>query len=292
MVIANPENFMKNIHWLIGSILVADLAACALGQSAITSHHRGGSLEPPTGDYLVLSNATGTVRVLDSKGLVLEKNLVYLPRIPLADLSTAELRSLLETKTAYAGLTVFESVNGTNAQGAALERQLHQTWHQGLSLAGRIQTRLEILEDLRDYNIEIALLPASIAAANQYAVNDIPINNQLTNQAATTVVAAAQVEAVERYQAAGGANAGPAAQQAQEVYKEMAAREERANNRAIIANGQTAGANQQITDHLSKCAALAARLAGHGITVSGVPPFFPIPPLTLQAEVDNERQAH
>ena len=243
-------------------------------------------------NILVLSNATGEVRVLDSKGLVLEKNLVFLPRIPLADLSPAQLQALLETKTAYATLTAFGSVSGTNAQGAVMEHQLQQTWHQGQSLAGKIQTRLEILEDLRDYKNEIALLPASIAAANQYAADDIAINDRLTNRAATAVVAAAQVEAVERDQAAGGANTDPAEQKARANYRKSAARVELANDQAMIANGQIAGANQQITDHLAKCATLATRLASHGINVPSVPLFYPIPPLDMRTEVDAERTAN
>ena len=290
-----PKNIMKNTYWLAWSLIVLALAASAPGQSAVTSVPAGRSLETPMNNILVLSNATGEVRVLDSKGLVLEKNLVFLPRIPLADLSPAQLQALLETKTAYATLTAFGSVSGTNAQGAqgaVMEHQLQQTWHQGQSLAGKIQTRLEILEDLRDYKNEIALLPASIAAASQYAANDIAINDQLTNRAATAVVAAAQVEVVERYKAAGGANAELAEQQAQENYEKSAARVEVANNQAISANGQIARANQQITDHLAKCATLATRLASHGINVPGVPPFYPIPPLAMRTEVDAERTAN
>jgi len=283
---------MKNIHRLVLSIIALALVASAPGQSAVTRSPAGRSLETPMNNILVLSNATGEVRVLDSKGVVLEKNLVFLPRIPLADLSPAQLQALLETKTAYATLTAFGSGSGTNAQGAVIEHQLQQTWHQGHSLAGKIQTRLEILEDLRDYRTEIAILPASIAAANQYAVNDIAINDRLTNRAATAVVAVAQVEAVERDQAAGGANTDLAAQKAQENYLKSAARVEVANDRAMISNGQIAGANQQITDHLAKCASLATRLASHGINVPSVPPFYPIPPLDMRSEVDAERTAN
>jgi hypothetical protein len=270
---------MKKTHWLMGGLIVLALTARADNYIA-----------PPTGDFLVLSNVSGTVRVLDSKGLVLERNLVYLPRIPLADLSPAELQTLLETKTAYASLTAFASVHATNASGAVMEHQLQQTWHQGASLAGRIQTRLEILDDLRDYNNEIALVPGSLAAADQYVANDVAINNQLTSRAATVVVAAAQVEATAVNQNSGPA-AQVAAQQAQENYQEMAARVVKAKDRDVIANGQIAAANQQVTDHLTRIAALAARLAAHGFKVSGAPPFCPVPPLTLQTEVDAERKA-
>jgi hypothetical protein len=282
----DPLKFMKNTFWLAGRF-----GFIVLGLAVVTSVQAGSYLASPTGDFLVLSNAAGTVRVLDSKGLVLEKNLAFLPRIPLADLSPAELQALLETKTAYAGLTTFAPGHATNAQGAVIEHQLQKIWRQEPSLARKIQTRLEILEDLRDYNNELALLPGSLAAANQYAINAIPIQDQLTNRAATVVAAAAQVEATERDRA-GGPAAQVAEQQAQENYRELSVRVEKANDHAMIANGQIAGANQQVADHQARCAALAARLASHGINVSGVPPFAPIPQLTLQTEVDAERKGN
>jgi hypothetical protein len=275
---------MKNKHYLVGRLIV-------LALSVATGVNAGNYLPPPSGDFLVLSNTSGTLRVLDSKGLVMENNLAYLPRVPLAALSPAELQALLETKTAYASLTTFSSGHPTNAQGAAMEHQLQQTWNQGPSLADRIQTRLEILEDLRDYNNEAALVPGSLAAANQYAANELPLNNRLTNRAATAVVAAAQVELTQQDRA-GGPAAQAAVQQAQETYRELSVRVERANDRDLSAKGQIAGANQQVADQLAKCAALATRLASHGIIVSSVPPFSLIPPLTIQSEVDAERKGN
>jgi len=256
--------------------------------AAATSSHASDHLTPPTSDYLVLSNATGTVRVLDTKGLVLQQNTTYLPRIALVDLSPAELQTLLESKTAYASLTSFASPLGANEQGIAIEHQLQQTWHQGTSLAAKMQTRLAILKDLRDYNTEIALVSGSATAANQYALNGVPVNNQLNDRAGTVVLAAAQVEKTQLNQA-DGPDGQLAAQQAQENYRRSTVRVEHANNLAVIANSQTAGANQQVTDHLANCATLATRLAGYGITVSAVPPFTPVPLLTLQTEVDAER---
>jgi hypothetical protein len=273
---------MKNTQWPIWSLLMLALVARAPAEDFPT---------PPGGDFLVLSNVSGTVRVLDSKGLILEKNLTYLPRIPLTNLSPAQLQSLLETKTAYASLTAFASANGTNGQGVTLEQQLHKNWQQGHSLAEKIQTRLEILDDLRDYNTELALLPGTLAAADQYAVNNQAINNRLTNRAAIVVAAAAQVEAAELDRAAvGGEDARLAEQRAHAVYQASAARVTTANNGAMIANGQTAAANQLVADHLAKCAALSARLASHGIQVPSAPPFWVIPPLMLQTEVDAERK--
>jgi len=43
---------------------------------------------------------------------------------------------------------------------------------------------------------------------------------------------------------------------------------------------------------VAKCAELAARLARHGITVAAVPPFYPVPSLTLRTDVDEERKAN
>ena len=262
-----------------------------LGLAVVTGIHAGNYPAAPTDDFLVLSNATGTVRVLNSKGLVLEQNLAFLPSISLADLSPAELHALLETKTAYASLTTFVTVHATNAQGAVIEQQLKQTWQQGPTLAGRMQTRLEILEDMRKYNNEVALIPGSLTVANRYAINDAVTQDRLTNRAATLVKAAARVEATE-LDRAGQPAARVAERQAQENYRELAARVERTDRQATFVNGQLAGANQQVADHLAKCAALATRLASHGINVPGTPPFSFIPPLLLQSEVDAERKSN
>lgn len=283
---------MKNTHWLVWSLIGLALAASASGQAAITIVSAGRSLEAPTNDILVLSNASGELRVLDSKGLVLEAGLDFLPRVKLADLSPSELHALLETKTAYAALTTFGSLQGTNAQRAAMENQLQQIWRHGQSLAEKIQTRLEILEDLREYNINLALLPASVVATSQYEVHAIAVDDRLTNRAALVVTADAQVEATEQERAAGDAGARLAEQQARETYRETTERYERANERAMIANGQAVGASQQLTDYLAKCAALSTRLASHGIHVPGAPPFYPVPPLMIKAEVDAERTAN
>ena len=271
--------------------MIMALATRVHGQSADTSIPARGSLDRPTSSILVLSNVTGEVRVLDSKGLVLEKNLVYLPRIQLSALSPAQLEALLETKTAYSTLTDFESAHGTNGQGADLEIQVQHSWRQGKSLAERIQTRLEILEDLREYNINLALLPASMAAASQYEVHANAVDNRLTNPVANVAVAAAHVEQTEQDRAAGAPNANEAVHQAEAVYQDTADRLDRANDRAMIANGQAVGANQQVEVYLAKCAEISARLGSHGINVPAAPPFSPIPPLTMSSEVDEARTA-
>jgi hypothetical protein len=286
------QKVMKNAHWLFGNLIVMALATTAQGQSAVTSVPAGRSLATPMSNILVLSNVTGMVRVLDSKGLLLETNLVYLPRIKLSDLSQAELQSLLETKTAYAALTAYGSLQWTNAQSAVIENQLQQVWRQGKSLAEKMQTRLEILADLREYNYNLTFLPGSMAAASQYDAQAAAVNDRLTKQAAMVVTAATQVDITEQERASGVADARLAERQARDTYQVMSNRVEKVNDQAIIANGQAANANQQVTDYLANCAALSTRLAGHGINVPGAPPFYPIPPLTMKAEVDAERMAN
>jgi hypothetical protein len=283
---------MKNIYWPVLSLVVMALATGAHGQSTATGVRDGRSYEAPTSDFLALSHASGEVRVLDSKGLLLESKQVYLPRIQLLDLSPAELEALLETKTAYAALTVYGSLRWTNAQSAVIENQLQRVWRQGGSLAEKMQTRLEIMADVREYNYNLIFLPGSMAAASQYDAQAAAVHDQATNRAAMVVIAAARVDIAEQERAYGVADARLAERKAQETYQEMAERLERANNRAIIANGQAASANQQATDYLANCAAISTRLASHGINVPAVPPFYPIPPLTMRSEVDAERTAN
>jgi hypothetical protein len=194
-------------------------------------------------------------------------------------LSPAELHALLETKTAYASLTSFGSVPGTNVQGAAMERQLQRIWHNGRSLAEKMQTRLEILADLREYNYNLGFLPGTMAAASQYNAQAATANDQLKTRGATVVAAAAHVEATELNRADGPASQ-LAEQRAQENYRELVVRVEKANDLANIANAQ------------AKCVAISTRLAGLGIHVPDAPTFYPVPPLTLHAEVDAERKAN
>jgi hypothetical protein len=279
---------MKNAFCLAGSLMMMALATRLPGQTADAPAPAVHSLAAPTNTMLVLSNTAGEVRVLDTRGLVLEANLAYLPRIQLTDLSEAELRALLETKTAYATLTTFASLHETNGQCPVFEKQLAQTWHQGKSLAEKIQTRLAILADLREYNINVALLPGSMAAASQYEAYASHENDRLTNRAATTAMAAEQVQLTEQERAAGSPDPNETVHQAHDVYHETKDR----LDRAMLANGAAAAANQQVETYLAKCAAISARLGTHGISVPAYPPFFPIPPLTMKAEVDAERMAH
>jgi RNase P protein component len=283
---------MKNIHWLICVLIVAALATGAQGQSAAASVRDGRSCQAPTSDFLALSHASGEVRVLDAKGLLLESKMVYLPRMQLLDLSQAELEALLETKTAYAALTVYGSLQWTNAQSAVIENQLQQVWQRGGSLAEKMQTRLEIMADVREYNYNLVFLPGSMIAASQYDARAAAVYDRQTNRAAMVATAAARVDVAEQEQASGVADSRLVERQARETYQEMAERLERANNQMIIANGQAAVANQQATDYLANCAAISTRLASHGINVPAAPPFYPIPPLTMRSEVDAERPAN
>jgi hypothetical protein len=261
---------MKIRYWLACSLVAMDLATRSQGQPASNTITDPSSLDTPTNTSLVLSNVSGELRVLDAQGLVLETNFNYLPRIKLADLSTDELHALLNTKVAYATLTTFPSFYGTNGQAAVLESQLRQIWLQGNSIADKIQTRLEILEDLREYNVTLALLPGSMAAADQYEIHAEAVNDRV-----------ASWQEPERPEYGFGNREGR-----HEAWEHW----ERANVRAMAANGQAVGSEQQVEGYLAKCATLSARLATHGVLVSADPPFTFIPPLTMKAEVNQERR--
>jgi hypothetical protein len=284
--------YMKNIYWSVWSLVVMAMAAGAQGQPAVTTVRDGRLYEAPKSDFVSLRNSSGEVRVLDARGLLLESNLTYLPLIQLSDLSQAELEALLETKTAYAALTAYGSLRRTNAQSAAIENQLRQAWQRGGSLAEKMQTRLDILADLREYNYNLGLLQGSVATARQDDALATAVYDQQTNRAAMVATAAAHVDAAEQEQASGVTDSRLGEMQAKETYQEMAERLARANGRTIIADGQAANANQQVTDHLANCAAISAHLASQGIIVPAAPPFYPIPPLMMQPEVDAARVAN
>jgi hypothetical protein len=244
---------MKKSGWLTGSFIALLLLISAPGKAA---DNKAPSLGPPTTNLLVLSTVTGKVRVLDSKGLVIESNYVDLPRIDLSTLSPDELQALLETKKAYAALTTFTSSAGTNSQSEVIGKQLRKIWKKGKTLQDKIQTRLEILDDLRDYNLQLALLPGDMVVDYVATFHSTIADDKLADR-----------EAEDRRW------------RLRESY-----------NRAEIADYRTAVANQAVADCLAKCAALSARLATHGIEVPNTAPFYPVPALSLRAEVDAARR--
>jgi hypothetical protein len=220
----------------------------------------------------------------------MESNRMYLPRIQISDLSDSELHSLLETKTAYAALTSFGPINERTPQSAVIEQQLRQVWLKGKTLADRIQTRLELLDEMRAYNADIAWLPGLMVKAGDEAARANWDNERLAykDQAATN--AAYGLENTEDARAAGDASH----QQVHDAWSDYEAANQsaaRADNRAAEANYRSAVANQSVQNYLNACAAISGDLAAHCIKVPWTPPFYRIPPLSLRSEVDAERMA-
>ena len=242
----------------------------------------------PASNRLVLSTVGGKARVLDSKGLLLESNLVYLPRIKISDLSNSELHSLLETKTAYVALTSFGPSSERNAQSVVIENQLRRVWLHGKSLSEKIQTRLELLDDMRAYNANIAWLPGLVTVAGGATAHASVADERsaLKNQVAAS--AADQLNNTEDARALGDASH----QQVHKAWSDYKAANEsaiKADNRAAAADGRAAAVNQSVQSYLDACAAISGKLAAYGIHVPASPPFTPVPPLSMKAEVDAER---
>jgi len=247
-------------------------------------------LQAPTSNRIVLSTAGGKVRVLDSKGLLLESNMVYLPRINISDLSDSELHSLLETKAGYAALTAFGPINERTAQSAVIENQLRVIWLDGKSLAERIQTRLRLLDEMRAYNANLAHLPGLEMGASAAAARASLANERMAakDQAATN--AANGVDNAEYAHAAGDASRDQV-HDAWSQYHDANESAIRADNRAIADNYRSAVASQSLQNYLYACAAISGDLAARHIKVPGEPPFYPVPPLSMKSEIDAERIA-
>jgi hypothetical protein len=248
------------------------------------------ALPAPASNRLVLSTAGGKVRILDSKGLLLESNMVYLPRIQISDLSDADLYSLLETKTAYAALTSFGPLSERNAQSVVIENQLRQVWLQGKSLAEKIKTRLQLLDEMRAYNADLAFLPGLVMGANRAATRASLVDegSAFKNQAATN--AANGLVNAQDARAMGDASHGQVydARLQYEAANESAVR---ADNRAAAADYRAAVENQSLQNYLDACATILTNLAAYGISVPASPPFSPVPPLSMKPEINAERLA-
>ena len=248
------------------------------------------ALQAPKSNRLVLSMVAGKVRVLDSKGLLLESNTVYLPRVQISDLSDSDLHALLETKTAYAALTTFGPINERTAQSAVIENQLRQVWLQGKSLGERIQTRLLLLDDMRAYNADIAWLPGLMVKADNDAARASMANDRMAASDQAAAGAADGVQSAEDDRAMGDASH-QEVHDARSEYKEANERAAREDNRAAADNYRSAVANQSVQNYLDACAAISGDLAAHGIHVPWTPPFYRLPPLSMKPEVDAERTA-
>jgi hypothetical protein len=269
------------------SILWGALAMAASAQPAMTN---ATALEVPVTNLLVLATVSGKVRVLDSKGLLLESNSVYLPRIKLSDLSSADLHSLLETKKAYVALTSFGPFSEHTAQSAVIENQFRQIWIQGKSLHEKIQTRLELLDEIRAYNADVANLPSLERGANNAANHASWMDDRTVQKNQVAADAANQAGNTEDARVVGAASR-EQVHQARLESEEANEHAARGDNRDIAANYQSAVASQSLQNYLDACAALSQKLASYGINVPASAPFYPVPPLSMRTEVDAERMA-
>lgn len=289
----NAMKAMKIIPRLAGILgglaLIADASAQQVTNASLLQF--GGTnftLEVPTNNLLALAAVTGELRVLDSKGLILETNFVYLPRIKISDLSDSELHSLLETRTAYSALASFGPANERNAQSPVIENQLRQVWLQGKSLSEKIQTRLALLDLMRTYNSDLAYLPGSVAVANYTTVKADAANNRLALKTEVAANAADQVEDAEMnraYDDTSRQSVHDAKWESEKAAESLA----RANTRAAIADNKSAAASQNVTDYINQCENISTQLAAYGVQISSSPPFYPVPSLSMRMEIDSER---
>lgn len=280
---------MKNASYLLGVFVGLMFAAGVMAQPTATN---GPAMAVPAHNRLALADVSGKVRVLNSKGLILENNFQYLPLIKISDLSNKELHALLETKTAYAALTSFGAINERNAQSAAIENQFRQVWLQGKSLSEKIQTRLELLDAIRTYNSALAYLPSTVAAADRAAAEAIAANNRLAIKAEVAANDETQVVNAEIEHASGDGESWHQVHDARQESQKANDRVATASEIANAANFQSAAANQQVINVMNQCAAISAQLGRYGIIVPASAPFYPVPPLLMRSEVDAERMAN
>lgn len=135
-------------------------AAREAEEARITS--AASQLSLPTDEVVELSIGTGRVHGFDSKGLLIELSSDYVSRIPLQNLNDRDCAKLLENPVAYSSLTSFGNLAKRNGeQSEAFERQLRSIWTNGnsqdwtsLPLKIKVESRLNILDDMRKYNAD------------------------------------------------------------------------------------------------------------------------------------------
>lgn len=248
-----------------------------------------GKLLPPTNKVAEISNITAEVCGLSSKGLLMQTNFVYLPRIPIEDLSQDELSELLEIKAAYSDLTAFGNYRSRTEQSEIFERQMQQLWLHGKNLQDKIQTRLAVLDEMRSYNGAISTFASGVRLQSQSQATAANINQGMDANLSVADQAASRAAKAEEYRALGISEASSAARSARRVYNTAQNNMAILQNNAAVVENQNNAASQQMANGLSSVSLKAAKLAGYGIIVPSAPPFFQIPPLAMRLEVDVER---
>ncbi len=249
------------------------------------------NLSPPTNEVAELSSVTGEVRVLDSKGLLIATNSVYLPRLQISDLSRGELLGLLENKAAYSTLTSFGNVRNRTGQSEQFENQMRQIWLNGKSLADKIQTRLIILDEIRAYNNAVASFNDSVRYAGQARANANSTDLQVATHSVNAAYAANRLDTANELRSYGFDGSRRAAYDAKKDLKESEKQLEKAQQSSDTAAMQLNAASQQVSAGANSASSHAARLGTIGIDVPSSPPFFQVPPLSMRLEVDAERVA-
>ena len=254
-------------------------------------------LAPPTNEIAELSGVTGEIRVLDAKGVLMQTNFTYLPRIPLADLQNSDCLELLENKMAYATLTSFGNPRYRTAQSEQFEKQMRQMWLHGEKLQEKIQTRLVLLNAILGYNSAATSFASAARTAQQSGAAANAMANAADNYSAAASAAEGQynqvkgqVEYEKTYAVRPQTTIIDEVYAAHDVYKAQNAQAQTANSATALAN-QAAAAGQQAANASERARIIAMFLAKYGIVVSDTPPFTPIPALTMRLEVDMERVA-
>jgi Concanavalin A-like lectin/glucanases superfamily len=246
--------------------------------------------EAPTNNFIEIDNGAGEVRALDPKGLIIETtNFQYLPRIQIEDLSNEALFALFDNKTAYAALTTFGNPKARVPESENFESKMRSIWDSQKSLNDKIETRLTILREMKDYNV----------AASDYR-QKIGVNSSI-QQSATDAQKNAGYEATIKIGNDALAGIRPfgydresrniiytAKKQQGQIADEAATAANAAVGAAIYANG----IQQVIQKDLAACQLHASHLADYGIQVPNAPPFGFVPPLSLRYEIELERASN
>jgi hypothetical protein len=244
-------------------------------------------IDPPTNTWVKIQGEIGELKVLDENGMVIEStNFEFLPRIQIAGMSDEETMELLENKTAYALLTCFGKPQYRTAESENYEKQMKKLWDSQTSLTDKIQSRLTILKEMKDYN----------AAASDYR-NKAGIVNGVTQAAksaqqnaayAALAKAGNDVLAHTRYNSYDEEERG-IVYDARRQQGQINSQADNAAVNAVVAANYANAIQQNVQKDFTACQLHSSQLAQWGIVVSSLPPFDYIPPLSMRREVDLER---
>ena len=241
---------------------------------------------PPTNMMFDLGGKVGQLQIVGN-GIILEStNYEFLSQIHITSLSEDQSFELLENKTVYEVLTGFGKSQNRTVESENYELQMKKIWLSQPSLNDKIQSRLTILKEMKDYNTAASdyRSKAGITSGVTKAANEAQQNASIESAVRDVNNAVAHT----RYNSYDNEERG-IVYDARRQQGSFNARADSASASALATANLASEMQYNVQKDFIACQLHSAHLAAWGIIVLSSPPFDYIPSLSMKREIDAER---